>query len=301
MISCNKPISQSNWEVVTQHYCLLGEGPVWDHRQKRIFWIDILNGEIQYFYPDSNEHRTYKLGQIIGAIAIKRSGGLIAALKSGFASIDLNKGVIEFVIEVETDLPDNRFNDGKCDAAGRFWAGTMSITSKPNAGSLYVLEKDFTVKTKITGVTCSNGIAWSTDHKTLYYIDTPTCSVVAYNYNLINGNISDMRVVINTSKEMGYPDGMTIDIEGMLWIAFWGGWKVIRFNPYTGQQLLQINLPVSQVTSCVFGGDAMDDLYITSAKAGLSENDLRAQPLAGSLFVIKKSGYKGMNAFEFDG
>ena len=294
-------MSQSNWEVVTKHYCLLGEGPAWDNRQKRIFWIDILRGEIQYFYPDSNEHRTCKLGRMLGAIALKRSGGMIAALKGGFATIDLNKGTIQFISEVETHLPDNRFNDGKCDPAGRFWAGTMSISNTPHAGSLYVLEKDFTVNTKITGVTCSNGIAWSPDHKTLYYIDTPTRNVVAYNYDVINGNITDKRVVINIPKGKGYPDGMTIDTEGMLWIALWDGWKVIRYNPYTGKKLHQIILPVSKVTSCVFGGDTMEDLYITSARVGLLEYDLKVQPLAGSLFVIKKSGFKGMNGFEFNG
>lgn len=294
-------MSQSNWEVVTKHYCLLGEGPVWDDRQNRIFWIDILKGEIQYFYPDSNEHRTCKLGQIIGAMALKRSGGVIAALKGGFATIDLNNGAINFISEVETDLPDNRFNDGKCDPAGRFWAGTMSISNTPNAGSLYVLEKDFTVNAKITGVTCSNGITWSPDHKTLYYIDSPTRKVVAYKYDVINGNISEMRVVINIPKENGYPDGMTTDTEGMLWIALWDGWKVIRYNPHTGKQVQEVVLPVSRVTSCVFGGDTMDDLYITSATEGLSEEDLKKQPLAGSLFVIKKCGFEGMKGFEFDG
>jgi sugar lactone lactonase YvrE len=292
---------QSNWDVVTKHHCLLGEGPVWDTKQKRIFWIDILKGEIQYFYPDSNEHRMCKLGQMLGAIAFKRSGGMIAALKGGFATIDLNNGTMQLISEVETDLPDNRFNDGKCDPAGRFWAGTMSISNTPNAGSLYVLEKDLTVNTKIIGVTCSNGMAWSPDHNTLYYIDTPTRNVVAYNYDVLNGNITNMRVVINIPKGKGYPDGMTIDNEGMLWVALWSGWNVIRYNPYTGKQLHQITLPVSQVTSCVFGGDTMEDLYITSAKVGLSEHELKAQQLAGSLFVIKNSGFKGMNSFEFNG
>ncbi len=294
-------MSQSNWEVVTNYHCLLGECPVWDNRQKRIFWIDILNGEIQYFYPDSNEHKTFNIGQTIGAIALKRSGGMIAALKSGFAAIDLHKGTLQIVSEVESHLPDNRFNDGKCDPAGRFLAGTMSISNRPHAGSLYVLENDFTVKTKIIGVTCSNGLAWSPDNKILYYIDSPTRNVVAYNYDGISGDITDMRVVINIPEGEGYPDGMTIDADGMLWIALWDGWKVIRYNPYTGKQIHQISLPVSQVTSCIFGGDTMEDLYITSARTGLSESDLNAQTLAGSLFVIKNSGFMGIEGFEFNG
>jgi len=294
-------MSQSNWEVVTEHSCLLGEGPVWDKRQKRILWVDIINGEVHSFYPDTNQHQTCKVAHMVGAIALMKTGGLIAALNDGFASIDLNSGAIHFMSEVETHLPGNRFNDGKCDPAGRFWAGTMSISSIPCAGSLYALEKDLTVKMKLDGITCSNGIAWSPDHKTLYYIDTPTMQVVAYNYDIITGNIKDGRTVVTISKGEGYPDGMTIDTEGMLWIALWDGWKVARYNPLTGEQLHEIILPVSRATSCVFGGDTLNDLYITSAREGLSEADLNEQPLAGSLFVIKKTGYKGMDAFEFDG
>jgi sugar lactone lactonase YvrE len=294
-------MSQSNWEVVTKHSCLLGEGPVWDKRQKRILWVDIINGEIHCFYPDTNGLRTCKVGHMVGAIALKRTGGVIAALNDGFASIDLNSGAIHFMSEVETHLPGNRFNDGKCDPAGRFWAGTMSMSNTPRAGSLYALEKDLTVNTKLCGVTCSNGIAWSPDHKTLYYIDTPTRQVVAYNYDVINGNITDGRAVINISKGEGYPDGMTIDTEGMLWIALWDGWKVARYSPFTGEQLHEIILPVSRATSCVFGGDGLNDLYITSAREGLSEYDLKEQPLAGYLFVIKNSGFKGIEAFEYDG
>lgn len=292
---------RASWEVVTNHHCLLGESPVWDASQNRICWIDILKGEIHYFYPDSNIHGTFAAGHILGAIAIKKSGGLMAALKGGFAEIDLTKKTLQLVSAVETHLPDNRFNDGKCDPAGRFWAGTMSTSNTPHAGSLYVLEKDFTVSTKITGVTCSNGMAWSPDNTTLYYIDTPTGNVCAYNYDIINGSITNKRVVINIPEEKGYPDGMTIDAEGMLWIALWDGWKIIRYDPHTGKQLHQVILPVSKVTSCCFGGNSMEDIYVTSARTGVLENDLPSQPLAGSLFVIKKSGFKGLQAFEFGG
>jgi len=294
-------MSQNNWEVVTTHCCLLGEGPVWDKNQKRIFWIDILKGEVLYFYPETREHTTCGLGQLIGSISLKRSGGIIAALSDGFGTVDLDNGAVCYISKVEYHLTDNRFNDGKCDPAGRFWAGTMSMSAIPHAGSLYVLEKDGTVTTKLTGITCSNGLAWSPDHKTFYYIDTPTQKVMAYNYDVLNGNITDSRVVINIPKEAGYPDGMTIDTEGMLWIAMWDGWKVLRYNPLSGEQLQDITLPVSRPTSCVFGGDAMDDLYITSAREGMSENDLKEQPLAGSLFVVKESGFKGTDGYEYDG
>jgi sugar lactone lactonase YvrE len=288
-------------EVVTEHYCLLGEGPVWDNRQNRIFWIDILNGEIHSFYPDGNLHRICKLGEVLGAISLRKSGGLVAAMKDRFAAIDPDTGIMQTLAKVETHLPDNRFNDGKCDPAGRFWAGTMSVSNVPNAGSLYLLEKNLSVTTKIAGVSCSNGLAWSPDHQTLYYIDTPTQNVVAYAYDITNGNITDGRIVIRIPAGEGLPDGMTIDTEGMLWIALWGGWKVVRYNPFTGKQLHSVNLPVSRVTSCIFGGDMMEDLYITSARTGLSPSGLKSEPLAGALFVIKNSGFKGLDGFEFDG
>ncbi|HMH32395.1 MAG TPA: SMP-30/gluconolactonase/LRE family protein, partial [Puia sp.] len=179
----------NNWEVVINHQCLLGEGPVWDHREKRILWVDILKGEIQYFYPDNNAHKMFNTGQLLGSVALRKSGGLIAALQDGFATIDLDQGASQMITKVETHLPDNRFNDGKCDPAGRFWAGTMSTLDIPLAGSLYMLEKDFTVVAKIAGVSCSNGLAWSPDHNTLYYIDSPTRNIVAYHFDALSGNI----------------------------------------------------------------------------------------------------------------
>lgn len=290
---------QTNWEVVTHHRCLLAEGPVWDESGKRIFWVDILQGEVRFFYPGSNEDRQFELGQMVGAIALRKSGGIVAALKTGFATIDIEKGTVHNISEVEGHLADNRFNDGKCDPAGRFWAGTMSISNTAPTGSLYVLEKDLTVNTRISGVTCSNGIAWSINHQTLYYIDSPTRNVVAYDYNMASGEITNGHVVIHIPAEGGFPDGMTIDTEGMLWIALWNGWKVARYDPASGKPLYEFNLPVSQVTSCIFGGDNMDDLYITSARTGLPENDLKEQQLAGALFVIKKCGFSGVETYRF--
>jgi sugar lactone lactonase YvrE len=226
---------------------------------------------------------------------------LIAALQTGFARIDPDKGVVEKLVDPESHLAENRFNDGKCDPAGRFWAGTMSIHDTPGAGSLYILQADGSVSVKREGLSCSNGIAWSLDGKIMYHIDTPTRNVVAFEYDLTSATISNERVVIEIEEEHGFPDGMTIDTEGMLWIGMWDGWKVVRFNPNTGKLIDQILLPVSRVTSCTFGGEKLQDLYITSARTGLTENELTEQPLAGSLFVIKNSGFNGVAAAEFKG
>lgn len=294
-------------DVVVKHTCLLGEGPVWDARCKVIYWIDILNGQIHEYCPEQNIHKTIAVGQMIGALAVRTNGNFIAALQNGFAFIDrMNNeikpgGEIKMFADPESHVPNNRFNDGKCDPAGRFFAGTMSLSEEPNAGSVYVVEKDLTITKKIEGVTVSNGMAWSPDHQTFYFIDSPTSEVASYDYNASSGDISHKKIIIKVPKEDGHPDGMTIDNEGMLWIAFWDGWQIARWNPGTGEKLLSIQLPVAKVTSCTFGGETLQDLYITSASVGLTSDELKKQPLAGSLFVIKQSGFTGMQAFEFKG
>lgn len=293
--------SELNIEVVVPHTCLLGEGPVWDVENQRILWIDILRGDIHQFFPETKQFKTFNTGKLIGAIALRSKGSLIAALQNGFALIDMEKEQIEIIKDPEAHLANNRFNDGKCDPLGRFWAGTMSLSEEPGAGNLYTLEKELSVSKKIEGVTISNGMAWSKDHTTFYYIDTPTSEVVAYNFDKWNGNISDKKTIIKISKEDGNPDGMTIDSEGMLWIAHWDGWQVTRWDPNTGRKIYHISLPVAKVTSCTFGGANLDDLYITTASKELTENELKKQPLAGSLFVIRNCGFTGIPAFEFKG
>ena len=287
------------WETVTNSISELGEGPVWDANSRRIIWIDISKGDIHQYDPHKKEQQTFHIDQKIGSVALKKSGGLIAALQHGFASIDIEQKKIKMIADPEADLPDNRFNDGKCDPAGRFWAGTMSDSGKEKAGSLYTMEKDLSIVRKISEVGCSNGLAWSSDHSTFYFIDTPTKQVAAYDYDIATGNINNRRIVVTIPDGDGLPDGMTIDSEGMLWIALWGGWKVQRWNPHTGKLLDHILLPVSQVTCCTFGGETFNDLYITSAKEGLADDERKKQPLAGSLFVVKNCGYTGLPAVSF--
>ena len=281
-------------EIVLNHFCMLGEGPLWDPVRRCILWVDIELGNIHQFFTEDQNHKVFNAGQMVGAIALTENGGLIAALQKGFYRIDLANQLIHAITDPEADFPDNRFNDGKCDPAGRFWAGTMSVRDEVNAGKLYVLDTDLSVSIKIKNVTCSNGMAWSEDHKTFYYIDTGSQEVVAYDYNIHNAEISNKRSIIQIPQEEGFPDGMTIDHEGMLWVAIWGGWKVKRYNPHDGQVLDEVHLPVSLVTSCAFGGENLQDLYITTARTGLSESDLRSQPLAGSLFVVRQCGYRGL-------
>lgn len=295
-------MENKNWEVVTNHTCLLGEGPVWDEVNNRIFWLDIIKGEIHWFCFIENEHGMMKVGQAVGAVALLGQEGLIAALQHGFAKIDIGRKTVKMIADPEAHLPNNRFNDGKCDPHGRFWAGTMDdIEGTEGAGSLYVLDRDMSVSRKIKDVTCSNGLAWSSDGQKFYFIDTPTKQVVSYDFDTKSANIDNKKVIISIPEESGYPDGMTIDAEGMLWIAHWDGWKVSRWDPTKGKLLETFSLPVSRITSCTFGGQDLNELYITSAKVGLSDLEQKEQPLAGSLFVIRNLGVKGILPNKFYG
>lgn len=292
-----------NWKVepVLKYQCILGEGPVWDPTNARLLWVDILNGEIHQWFPNNGIHKTFKAEQYIGAVALTNSKEVIAACQKGFYKINLESKVMSPIFNPESQLPNNRFNDGKCDPAGRFLAGTMSMSNVPQAGKLYALEADHSVRVKIDQVTCSNGMAWSADSRTFYYIDTGLREVAAFDYNLKEGSLHNKKVIISIPREEGIPDGMTIDRDGMLWVALWNGGKVNRYDPKTGKLLLQIALPVSLVTSCTFGGRDLTDLYITSASTGLNERDLEKQPLAGSLFVIKNCGFQGFPPHLFSG
>lgn len=288
-------------EIATGHQCLLGEGTLWDAVRESICWIDILKGEIHEYRPATGFFKTISLHQMVGSIAVCTDGDFIAALKNGFGKVHRESGEIVMISNPESHLPGNRFNDGKCDPAGRFWAGTMSHTDEPRKGSLYVLNRNLVITKKMENVSISNGMAWSLDHKTFYYIDTPTFSVAAFDYNIETGEISHERIVIRVPVSEGSPDGMTIDQEGMLWIAHWDGWQITRWNPGTGEKIQSISFPAARITCCCFGGLDFQDLYISSARNGLSEEQLKDQPLAGSLFVIKNIGFKGLPAFEFTG
>ena len=222
------------------------------------------------------------------------------ALHHGFAHLDLETEELTFISDPEPDKPENRFNDGKCDPAGRFWAGTLALDEKPRAASLYCMDTDLSVRRVLGNVGNSNGIVWSLDNTTMYYIDTPTREIAAFDYDLETGAISNRRVAVTVPQEYGYPDGMTIDEEGMVWVALWGEGCVCRWDPRTGELLHSLRLPVRQVTSCAFGGEKLDELYITSACIGPEGKALAAQPLAGGLFRVHP-GVKGIEAFEFNG
>jgi len=278
---------QQLYQILSVEPAALGEGPVWDDQLNRLLWVDIVNGRINQWYPYTEIYQSIDFPGKIGAIALMQTDTVIAATDKGFAFLNLDNGGLTYLGDPEANKEGNRFNDGKCDPRGRFWAGSLNENEENQAAALYMLDGLGTITKKIDGVSCSNGMAWSLDERTFYFIDTAIRQVVAYDCSPKSGEISNRRVVIDVDPVDGLPDGMTIDTEGMLWIALWGGWKVARWNPHTGEKLTEIKLPVSQVTSCTFGGKDLNDLYITSAKVNLDADSLANQPYAGCLFVVK--------------
>ena len=274
-------------ECVTDTSAILGEGPIWDAQSGALWWVDILGKRLHRFDPALDQDEGFDVGEMIGTVVPRSSGGVALALESGFALFDVEKGTLEHIADPEADQATNRFNDGKCDPAGRFWAGTMSQAEEPQRGALYSIEADGTVVKRLSDVSISNGIVWSSDARTMYYIDTPTMQIDAFDFDLESGAISNRRPVVRVPREMGYPDGMAIDSEDRLWVGMWGGRKIVRFDPQSGEAVGEIEVPTDNVTACAFGGPDLQDLYITTARVGLADDQLVTQPDAGSLFRTK--------------
>jgi sugar lactone lactonase YvrE len=266
--------------------------------------VDIRAGHLHIFDPANGSDRSINTGESLGCAAPRLRGGLVLGLRSGFAIMDPSfisgESGLKALVNPEPHLPGNRFNDGKCDPAGRFLAGSMDIEEVEASGSLYSLSPDGSVKTLLAGTRISNGLAWSPDYHTFYFIDTPTRTVMAYDYDLASGKIASPRPAIFVPPELGWPDGMTSDTMGMLWVALWGGAKLTRWNPHTGQLLAEIPLPAWNVSSCAFGGPHLTDLYITSARKGMSTEQLEKYPFSGGLIRIC-TNIEGMPTFEFGG
>lgn len=287
-------------ELVIDARATLAEGPSWDENKQVLYWVDIPGNQVHIFDPVQKLDRVIDVGQYVGAVVPDKKGNLVLAMHHGFYTYDVRTEQLQAIVDPETDLPRNRFNDGKCDPVGRFWAGTMSLDGEAQAGALYCLDTDLSTRVVIRHVTCSNGITWSPDYKTMYFIDTPTKQVVAYDFELNTGHLSNPNVVVTFPEDgsAGVPDGMTSDTEGMLWIAHWGGAQVSRWDPETGVQIDSVSVPASRVTSCVFAGEGLEELYITTAREGLSERDLKKQPHAGGVFRVKP-GVKGLPTYSF--
>ena len=264
---------------------VLGEGPVWDAARQRLWWVDIERCELHSLDPAANEDRVWKLPHRIGFAVPTTRGNLIVGTQRGLARFAPDSGALTPFADPEKELPANRFNDAKCDPAGRLWAGTMAISEEPGRGSLYRVDAPLSIARMVENVSISNGLAWSLDGRTMFYIDSPTRRVDGFDFDPASGALANRRTVIEVAD--GFPDGMCIDAAGNLWVALWGGWGVACFDPRTGMQVAKIEVPVADVTSCCFGGDEWDELFITTASRDLDVAGHARQPLAGSIFVAK--------------
>jgi sugar lactone lactonase YvrE len=268
----------------------LGEGPIWDAAQEALYWVDIPESLVHRLDADGSV-TTLDAGQPVGTVVTRASGGLVVAARDGFLAMDPVTGKLTMLAAVEQDRPQTRMNDGACDRTGRFYAGTMAADESPGLGTLYRLDPNLQVNTLVTGLGISNGIGWSPDERLMYYIDSQEHRVDVFDYDPATGGIGGRRKFAAVGGGDVVPDGLTVDADGDIWVAVWGGGAVLRHDP-DGRVRQTVEVPATQVTSCVFGGPDLDRLYITTAAGG------GAAP--GALFVVEP-GVTGQPSHPFRG
>lgn len=272
-------------EHVVSSQCKLGEGPIWHPTENVLYWLDILQGRLHRYDAETGEHRVADLGIVTGCMGVRQAGDFVMATQKGFAFWDPATGTHSFIGDPDADEGEARFNDGKTDRQGRFWAGKMS--SQPR-NSLFRLNPDLSIQRMESGISISNGLGWSPDNRIFYFTDSDAKTIYAYDFDPLTGSITNRRNFAQISREPreGFPDGLAIDEEGCIWSARWGGWKVVRYTP-DGRIEREIPVPVEFPTSCAFGGPDLKDLYITSAWVEVNPDHRKDQPLAGDVFRLR--------------
>lgn len=291
------PPERSPCACVVDCRAVLGEGPVWVVAEQALYWVDIKGFRIMR-RDAAGEVTQWPTPMRVGSVAPHADGGLIAGTEHGFARVDPASGRFDILADPEAERRTNRFNDGKVDRAGRFWAGTMDDTERAATGALYRLEADAAPVRVDDGYRVTNGPAFSRDGRVMYHTDSALQTVYAFDLDE-HGTPANKRVFAQFGNEHGYPDGMTVDADDHLWIAFWDGWCVRRLSP-DGDVVATIAVPVQRPTSVAFGGAGLDQLFVTSARVGLADEAMSAQPLAGGLFMLRP-GVAGLPELPFTG
>lgn len=281
-----KTLQPADVELVCHVQAELGEGPLWDPRRQRLVFVDIHRGQIHEFDPRRNTHTSWWAGVPISAIGLRASGGWVAAAGPGFVAIDPDHRQITALLDVEAADRRTRMNDGAVDQAGRFWAGSMSLDGVAGQGTLYRLDPDLSVHPMLAPVTTSNGPAWSPDGRRMYYVDTRTRRIDQLDFSPDSGTCANRRPFVDLSAGPGRPDGVIVDRDGGVWVGLWLGHAVHRYLP-DGTLDLVVPLPAACATKCAFGGDDLDELYVTTARAPLDAAGREAQPQAGGLFRVR--------------
>lgn len=273
-------------ECIYDEPAILGESPLWHPKEQILYWVDIEKPALHCLNPQTKQHKMWSMPTAIGCIALRATGGLVAAMRYGFASIALPTGEVTMLTSLLTDADGVMFNDGKCDRAGRFWAGTKDRAEQADMGSLYKLDANNHVTEMAKGFAVTNGVAWSPDNTTFYVCNSPARIIYQYDFAIESGTVSNKRVFAELPAESGYPDGLTVDSEGGIWNAHWDGWRVTRYLP-NGKIDVVIKMPVRRPTSCCFGGADLKTLYVTSASTRMSVEELKENPQAGSVFAME--------------
>jgi sugar lactone lactonase YvrE len=281
------------YDIAVRATASLGEGPTWDTRTGTLIWIDILAPEIHRWNPSTGVNETSTAPQHVGAAKPRANGGLVVNLRDGVAIVD-TAGEYRWLVYWARD--DVRGNDAAVDAAGRLWAGTMRYDTADGGGWLARIEPDGKASMVLEKVTISNGVGWSPDNTRMYFADTPTGLVDVFDYDLATGAVTSRRHFVEVG---GSPDGLCVDADGCVWVALWGDGQVRRYTP-DGKLDRTIAVPANLTTACCFGGSNLTDLYITTARVGMSCEELAAQPLSGSVFVVPDAG-AGMPSTVFAG
>ncbi|MEV5481866.1 MULTISPECIES: SMP-30/gluconolactonase/LRE family protein [Streptomyces] len=283
-------------EQLTDSCTYHGEGPVWDAAAGLLRWVDLLAGDVLSLSPSAGGTPSrLRVGQVAAAVRPRHHGGLVIAVERGFTLLDPGASEPRPLPELWSDAS-VRMNDGACDPQGRFYCGSMPYDGAAGRGALYRLDGDGSTHRVLAGVTISNGLVWSNDGSTVFYIDSPTQRVDAFDFDPRSGAFSGRRTVVEIPPEHGMPDGMAIDADGGLWVALWGGGAVHRYLP-DGRLDAIVELPVRQVTACAFGGESLGDLFISTSRMDIPD---REQPGAGALFHAVP-GVAGLPAAAFDG
>lgn len=285
-------------ELVVDARAALGEGPVWDADRGVLWWVDILGGLVHAFDPASTTDRTIEIGQAVGAVALREAGGLVVLGQDAVLGLDPESGRIEVLMAFEHGQPPLRSNDAKPDPAGHLWIDRMTFEQTPGTGSLHRLDAAFRLQQAIDGLTIPNGLAWGLAGRTMYFVESKGGTVRAYAFDPERGELGEGRELYRHAGRGG-PDGLTVDEEGFLWVAIWNGGQVLRLSP-AGAVVDSIAVPVSQVSSCEFGGADLADLYVTTAREGFTAEDAAREPHAGALFRVRP-GVRGRPPFRFRG
>ncbi len=276
---------------LTHVNCSLGEGPVWSVGEQALYWIDIEAPALHRWAWGASAAQSWSLPSLVGALAIRAQGGLLLALRTGIHTFDLTSGELTFVADPEAELAGTRYNDGTVDPAGRFWIGGMVLDGEPKTAGLYRFSADGSWTRVLSGIGCSNGAGFSPDGSVMYYTDTETRTIVRYDFDIDSGDIRNPSLF--AVDDDCSPDGLTVDADGFVWGAKWDGSRIVRYAP-DGSMDRVIPMPVQRPTSLAFGGPDLRTLFITTARVGLTPQQLEAQPLAGRLLVLDDPGVPGL-------